>query len=140
MDLLGKLYVHVGLGGGKGDGVVGLLLVVGEGVGSDELLVDVDSEGDNHSGLLVIGGEDGGNVKLPVVAGEGCGANSSSLGEGGSVELLVDEGDGGAELLVAAGDGGDVELLVVGVEGVSGDELLGNFCPRLKLLVPLFTS
>jgi hypothetical protein len=67
-------------------------------------------------------------------------SNSSSLGEGGSVELLVGEGDGGAELLVTAGDGGGVELLVVGVEGVSGDELLGNFCPGLKFLASLFTS
>jgi hypothetical protein len=49
--------------------------------------------------------------------------------EGGSVELLVGEGDNGAGLLVTAGDGGGVELLVVGGEGVSGDELLGNFCP-----------
>ena len=54
-------------------------------------------------------------------------SNSSSLGKGGSVELLVDEGDGGAELLVTAGGGDGVELLVVGGEGVSGDELLGNF-------------
>jgi hypothetical protein len=41
----------------------------------------------------------------------------------------VDEGDGGAKLLVAAGDGGGVEPLVVAGEGVSGDELLGNFSP-----------
>jgi hypothetical protein len=77
MDLLGKFYVHVGLVRGKGDGVVELLLVVGEGVGSDELLVDIDSEGDDSSGLLVVGGEDG--SELPVVAGEGGDANSSSL-------------------------------------------------------------
>ena len=56
-------------------------------------------------------------------------SNSSSVGEGGSVELLVSEGDSGAELLVTAGNGGGVELLVVGGEGVSDDELLGNFCP-----------
>ena len=55
--------------------------------------------------------------------------NASLLCKGGSVELLVGEGDGGAEVLVTAGDGGGVELLVVGGEGVSGDELLGNFCP-----------
>jgi hypothetical protein len=61
---------------------------------------------------------EGGGVELFVVGSEG-----------GSVELLVGEGDGGAELLVTAGDGGGVELLVVGGEGVSGDELLGDFCP-----------
>jgi hypothetical protein len=69
----------MGLVGDKGDGVVELLLVVGEGVGSDELLVDVDSEGDDSSGRLVVGGKDGGNVELPVVAGKGGSTNSSSL-------------------------------------------------------------
>ena len=42
--LLSKFYVHVGLGSGKGDGVVELLLVGGDGVGGDELLV-VGGEG-----------------------------------------------------------------------------------------------
>ena len=45
-----------------------------------------------------------------------------------------------AQLLVAGVEGGGVDLLFVGGEGVSGDELLGNFSPQLKLLVSLFTS
>jgi hypothetical protein len=35
MVLLSKFYVHVGLGSGKGDGVVELLLVSGECVDGD---------------------------------------------------------------------------------------------------------
>ena len=45
MFFLGKLHVHVGLGGGEGDGR-GVHHVVGsEGVGGDDLLV-VDDKGD----------------------------------------------------------------------------------------------
>ena len=39
--LLGKFYVHVGLGGGEGDGSVEFLAVGGEYVGHGELLVVV---------------------------------------------------------------------------------------------------
>jgi hypothetical protein len=38
--LLGKLHVHVGLGGDEGDGGVELLVVVGEGGGGSRLLVN----------------------------------------------------------------------------------------------------
>jgi hypothetical protein len=58
--LLGKLHVHVVLGGGGK-----LLVVVGEGGDGGKLLVVVGEGGDGVN-LLVVGGEGGGSGKLLV--------------------------------------------------------------------------
>jgi hypothetical protein len=54
--LLGKFYVHVGLGGGEGDGSVEFLAVGGEYVGHGELLVVV-CEGVSGDKLLSAGNQ-----------------------------------------------------------------------------------
>jgi hypothetical protein len=58
---LGKLHVYVGLGGGKGGGAH--LVVGGEGVGGNELLV-IDDKDDGDGELLVVGGEGVGSKLL----------------------------------------------------------------------------
>ena len=116
LGFLGKLHVHVGLGGGEDDSSVKLLVVGCKGVSDDELLV---------------GGEGGYSISLLVGVGEGV------SGQGDELLLVVSEGGGGDVLLVVRFEGVDDDelpvvsielgggvLLVVGDEDVVGTKLL----------------